>query len=255
MRHRSRGAFTLIELLVVIAIIAILAGILFPVFAKARERAMTATCTSNIRQLGMAFQMYISDWNNRFPSAANGYNNFDRGSDWVHINQTNTAGDMSAEKGSIYPYVKEPGAYVCPNAIVADDKAQSGGTRTSYTMNSNLVNNSTWLGIRATRIKYPSQTFILVEENDEKLGFGTGEYNDGVYYAPDPGTLGFDQPPGMNSGSERHGAGALSCFADGHAKWFVAIELSPYTGTKASPSPTKYRPYYFPMRKMPEAYP
>lgn len=254
MQHRRRG-FTLIELLVVIAIIAILAGILFPVFAKARERAFTATCTSNIRQLGMAFQMYANDYDYRYPSAGNGFGGNDRGSDWIHINQTNTAGDMSAEKGSLYPYVKNSEAYVCPNAIVADDEAQSGGTRTSYTMNSNLVNNTTWLGSKVNRVNFPAQTFLLVEENDEQLGFGTGDYNDGVYYAPDPGTLGFDQPPGMTSNTERHGAGALSCFVDGHAKWFAAIELSPYTGTKASPSPTRYRAYYFPRRANADQYP
>ncbi|HEY3418083.1 MAG TPA: prepilin-type N-terminal cleavage/methylation domain-containing protein, partial [Armatimonadota bacterium] len=57
---RKRG-FTLIELLVVIAIIAILASILFPVFAKAREKARQATCNSNVRQLSTAVQMYVQD--------------------------------------------------------------------------------------------------------------------------------------------------------------------------------------------------
>ncbi|MHB9026811.1 MAG: type II secretion system protein, partial [Armatimonadota bacterium] len=63
---RKRG-FTLIELLVVIAIIAILASILFPVFAKAREKARQATCNSNVRQLATAVQMYVQDNNSRFP--------------------------------------------------------------------------------------------------------------------------------------------------------------------------------------------
>ncbi|MEI6433019.1 MAG: prepilin-type N-terminal cleavage/methylation domain-containing protein, partial [bacterium] len=59
---RKRGAFTLIELLVVIAIIAILAAILFPVFAQARERARQASCLSNMRQLSLAFLMYAQDY-------------------------------------------------------------------------------------------------------------------------------------------------------------------------------------------------
>jgi len=59
--------FTLIELLVVIAIIAILAAILFPVFAQARERARVATCTSNVRQIAMAVRMYIQDYDETFP--------------------------------------------------------------------------------------------------------------------------------------------------------------------------------------------
>src|SRR5437879_2990316 len=61
MNHTRRG-FTLIELLVVIAIIAILAAILFPVFAQAREKARSVSCLSNMRQIGMAIQMYAQDW-------------------------------------------------------------------------------------------------------------------------------------------------------------------------------------------------
>ncbi len=65
--YRSRRAFTLIELLVVIAIIAILAAILFPVFAQAREAARKASCSSNLRQIGTAFQMYTQDYDELLP--------------------------------------------------------------------------------------------------------------------------------------------------------------------------------------------
>ena len=68
-RQVRRAGFTLIELLVVIAIIAILAAILFPVFAQAREKARTATCISNLRQIGVANQMYVQDYDERFPFA------------------------------------------------------------------------------------------------------------------------------------------------------------------------------------------
>src|SRR6266550_861171 len=66
-RCRRRSAFTLIELLVVIAIIAILAAILFPVFARAREEARRTSCLSNVNQIGKGFLMYVQDFDEQFP--------------------------------------------------------------------------------------------------------------------------------------------------------------------------------------------
>ncbi|MBW3621980.1 MAG: DUF1559 domain-containing protein [Armatimonadetes bacterium] len=63
------GGFTLLELLVVIAIIAVLAALLFPVFATAREGARSRKCVSNLRQIGQGFQLYMQDWDGRFPAA------------------------------------------------------------------------------------------------------------------------------------------------------------------------------------------
>jgi prepilin-type processing-associated H-X9-DG protein/prepilin-type N-terminal cleavage/methylation domain-containing protein len=67
--REQAGGFTLVEVLVVVAIIGILAAILFPVFAQAREKARTVVCQSNLRQLGLAFEMYCTDWDGCYPPA------------------------------------------------------------------------------------------------------------------------------------------------------------------------------------------
>src|SRR5205809_4920433 len=67
MNGREKGGFTLMELLVVIAVIAILAALLFPVFAQARERARMAACMSNMRQIGHALMLYVQDYDETYP--------------------------------------------------------------------------------------------------------------------------------------------------------------------------------------------
>ena len=94
---QSRHAFTLIELLVVIAIIAILAAILFPVFAKVREKARQTTCLSNLKQIGLAMTQYTQDNDESFPV---GVIPGGLGQGWA---------------GTIYPYVKSTGAFKCPD--------------------------------------------------------------------------------------------------------------------------------------------
>lgn len=99
---KNRRAFTLIELLVVIAIIAILAAILFPVFAKARERARIATCTSNLKQIYTALAMYADDFQGRLPLRPKGID-----ANWF------TQYDGFA---CVIPYTKTEQIFVCPNA-------------------------------------------------------------------------------------------------------------------------------------------
>ncbi|MDR3708161.1 MAG: DUF1559 domain-containing protein [Capsulimonadaceae bacterium] len=96
MRRPNAAAFTLIELLIVIAIIAILAAILFPVFATAREKARQATCASNLKQLGIAWVQYVQDYDECPPESSQ--NN--GGCGWA---------------GRLYPYVKSLGVYICPD--------------------------------------------------------------------------------------------------------------------------------------------
>ncbi|MBC7288436.1 MAG: prepilin-type N-terminal cleavage/methylation domain-containing protein [Armatimonadetes bacterium] len=106
MRHRT--AFTLVELLVVITIIAILAAILFPVFARTRERARSTSCQSNLRQLGTAFSIYRSDYDGRMPfmvyyNASNGL--YYR---WIHV---------------LYPDVNNRQIFECPSKKLRYDFA------------------------------------------------------------------------------------------------------------------------------------
>jgi prepilin-type N-terminal cleavage/methylation domain-containing protein/prepilin-type processing-associated H-X9-DG protein len=103
MGSRGRKGFTLIELLVVIAIIAILAAILFPVFARAREKAKTASCQSNLKQIALASNMYRGDWDGRF------YNNWG-GRTWFQ--PVYRSWRWMAQ---LLPYVKNPDLYKCPS--------------------------------------------------------------------------------------------------------------------------------------------
>lgn len=122
---QSGAAFTLIELLVVIAIIAILAAILFPVFAKAREKARQTACISNVKQIGLAWMMYVQDNDETFPpnnspAATN--------SEWVlrtgaafpckpcrPINKT--TGLPYDPRPFAMPYVKNEGIFQCPSDV------------------------------------------------------------------------------------------------------------------------------------------
>ncbi len=109
--HRRRAGFTLIELLVVLAIIAILAAILFPVFAQARKKARSITCTSNLRQIGTAMQMYAQDYDEvLFPYRTRAVNPF-AGQPRVSAN----AGGRSFFNQLLAPYIKNNGVWKCPS--------------------------------------------------------------------------------------------------------------------------------------------
>ncbi len=108
---KSKGGFTLIELLVVIAIIAILAAILFPVFAQAREKARETTCVSNMRQIGLGVRMYVQDYDETFPL-------------FYAYNTKDPVSGVSAKEGEplhlgvevlIFPYIKNKQIFRCPN--------------------------------------------------------------------------------------------------------------------------------------------
>src|SRR6476659_7951599 len=104
----NKNAFTLIELLVVIAIIAILAAILFPVFARARENARRSSCQSNLKQIGLGLLQYAQDYDERLPF-------FFYGVDGNATDPPTVANPRYKWMDAIYPYVKSEQIFACPS--------------------------------------------------------------------------------------------------------------------------------------------
>jgi prepilin-type N-terminal cleavage/methylation domain-containing protein/prepilin-type processing-associated H-X9-DG protein len=185
----KRKGFTLIELLVVIAIIAILAAILFPVFAQAREKARAIACISNLNQIGLAVVQYQQDNDEKFPNGADPYG---RCSGWTHC---------------VYPYVKSINVFQCP-----DDSAV-GFESSSYGMNANMGIQSTVAGfpqdsadgIAIAQLDAPTQTVMLFEVA-----------NSNYYNLSDPAP--HDEPNGLHSDNEYNGL-SPSGFGTGHANY------------------------------------
>jgi len=149
MQHARKPAFTLIELLVVIAIIAILAAILFPVFARARENARKITCISNLKQLGTAVLMYAQDYDEYLP------NNFAGKKDTMLWN------DLSGS-GLLDPYLKNKKVWFCPSDTPPTYKNQT------YDYSYCLYNNTADVNKHA----YPStmESHSLAEAESSLLG-------------------------------------------------------------------------------------
>ena len=243
--RRSHG-FTLIELLVVIAIIAILAAILFPVFAKAREKARQITCTSNEKQLGLGILQYLQDNDETFPSGVG------------------TSSDATAQVNwaqQIYPYVKSTAVYRCPDdptqasapysvlsyAINAQLSIYNGGMtqRNAYSLSTLNAPASTVLlcevqmGGTNTRFQPDSPTpnaygWVTYGANapnnqyaiNDTYGYGNqypnGQYATGLFWNTGGATAGV-QPftnPGVHTG------GSNFLLADGHAKWMRGTSVS-----------------------------
>jgi prepilin-type N-terminal cleavage/methylation domain-containing protein/prepilin-type processing-associated H-X9-DG protein len=216
-RPCRQSGFTLIELLVVIAIIAILAAILFPVFARARENARKANCQSNLKQLGMAMLQYSQDYDETFPKLKVG--------PALNIPQTPELGGFNWSEGygywqdwatAILPYVKNTGVYRCrSNSWVS--------SMINYGVPANAVNSSgqvvTFFSadppITHARLARPAETLMITEK-----GAGGGEKYvlSGQYYAC--------AMPHMDGGNV--------CFFDGHVKWY-RFEKGPLPTPWATP--------------------
>ena len=175
-RLSPKTGFTLIELLVVIAIIAILAAILFPVFAQAREKARAIACLSNTNQIGLALLQYIQDNDETYPSGTN---------------YTSVGGTLYLTKnpagwaGQIYPYVKSTGVFHCPDDPTGTAPGAYNNTYypISYEANSAImnINHQTPGGAPATDSSFGSvsKTIMLLEvqgcQTDMTDGGGVAE--------------------------------------------------------------------------------
>lgn len=200
MKTKSKG-FTLIELLVVIAIISILAAILFPVFARARENARKTSCLSNLKQLGLGFMQYLQDYDGRFPGSGQ-YQEWVNGGHWVKgntaasltlTNGTYVAGrSANVDEGAIFPYVKSSQIFICPS------NADGAAKRLTYTM-SCAIN-----GAQDAALTESASIILLDDEQSN---------NDGYFYA-------VDNPNSTDQMTKIHNGGGNLLFADGHAKFY-----------------------------------
>ena len=218
-------AFTLIELLVVIAIIAILAAILFPVFARARENARRSSCSSNLKQIGLGFAQYTQDYDEHFPLSVV----------WPGPGAA-PAGIPVGWADAIQPYLKSTQIYQCPSETAPPNPDPNSAGYTDYFMNKNAGDGAQAL----PSLNNPTLT-ILVGDSGAPAGQSINghsnarERNNGCATAGDPaGAAPFDrfQPvcgggPGLATnlagGGIRHLEGANYGFSDGHVKWYKNI--------------------------------
>ena len=211
----QRGAFTLIELLVVIAIISILAAILFPVFAKAREKARQISCASNERQLGLAFYQYTEDNDEQLPGDVDGAAGAGQGGGWIYYGPTiasaSTSKVLDPTRGSIYPYVKSTGVYVCPDDSVGQGNGDSYAINSCIEGTKGLVAANYRVGKSLAAFDSPASTMLLSEEGD-KVASAASSFD-----STDDAFISLKFGNGL---SDRHTGGLNVDFVDSHVKWY-----------------------------------
>ena len=195
---RRRG-FTLIELLVVIAIIAILAAILFPVFARAREKARQSSCLSNVKQIALACMMYTQDYDERLPRMY-----FDTGVPGSVVYPAGGTSNGMIWPNPVYPYVNNIQVFNCP----------SWGTRWSgnysgtvpYGISSHLS------GKALADLKRPAETILVADSYNASGSSQCYCIQRNIQIWSTDGKV-------RNAIPARHNEGANFGLADGHAKW------------------------------------
>ena len=209
---KTQRGFTLIELLVVIAIIAILAAMLLPIFANARERAKQAKCLSNLKQLTNAIRMYIDDSDGKTPLIS--HYNFSGKVNWCGSVGTRLL--VYPEKGSIWRYSKARGIYVCPSDFgrkALDVVNQPRNFALSYSMNGELnkrkPGQNQYETLSFDSIPSVTKVMLIIHESRDTI-------NDGLYLWR---YNSWDLPDKI------HYDGTTLTYCDGHAKWINNKEL------------------------------
>jgi prepilin-type N-terminal cleavage/methylation domain-containing protein len=157
-RKTCRNGFTLIELLVVVAIIVILAGILLPVFAKARERSRMVACLNNLNQLGKAFRMYADDNEGYMPP------------DYWFKEPGTERWDVEITKGVLIRYVNTPEIFQCPSDLGKDPyyaPPEALPYPLSYSVNASLFT------ISLDRVRRPADCLLAVHESRKTINDGS----------------------------------------------------------------------------------
>jgi prepilin-type N-terminal cleavage/methylation domain-containing protein/prepilin-type processing-associated H-X9-DG protein len=214
------SGFTLIELLVVIAIIAILAAILFPVFARARENARRTSCISNLKQMGLAAMQYTQDYDEGLPvalySVPGGYS-YPDGSEWYT--------DTLYWPQMLYPYHKSTQVFFCPSS---PDRNRTDPRRLNYGANEVVIAYSS-SPIKLATIVSPATTYMMMDASDIRINPLRAETVSQNYYLPGLGEAGGTCPTTITDYGDcmngRHFGGVSVAFADGHVKWLKSSVL------------------------------
>ena len=164
--RRFQRGFTLVELLVAIAIIAVLAALLFPVFARGREKGRQTTCLSNLKQLGMGTLLYVQDYDECiYPYEYNGPSGPGDRITWKYYTDYDTTHPNDYSRGLLYPYVKSTGVFTCPDAV--SFATTVGGGSGSYGLNPYLqgarINGTETVGIVLATAQAHTETILIAD--------------------------------------------------------------------------------------------